>query len=167
MKQLNKIDKQILALRKQLADVHGSRTEVYTRIVGYLRAVSNWNKGKREEYDHRKPFAYETDTQEEESVAPLRAAEPAAEWSAQQDREGIGSFMLFYRDTCPGCPPVKRFLHKLDLPGQEVNVDHDGGLARAQQYHVMSVPTVVLMDKQGNVVNTVQNIRQLKQTFDR
>ena len=29
-------------------------TEVYTRIVGYYRPVSAWNRGKREEYRERK-----------------------------------------------------------------------------------------------------------------
>jgi len=27
--------------------------EVYSRIVGYFRPVSNWNKGKKEEYKDR------------------------------------------------------------------------------------------------------------------
>ncbi|MBN2880956.1 ribonucleoside triphosphate reductase [Candidatus Woesearchaeota archaeon] len=31
-------------------------TEVYSRIVGYYRPVGNWNKGKREEYNHRVHF---------------------------------------------------------------------------------------------------------------
>lgn len=31
-------------------------TEVYSRIVGYYRPVGNWNKGKREEFDHRVAF---------------------------------------------------------------------------------------------------------------
>ena len=30
--------------------------EVYSRIVGYLRPVNQWNKGKREEYNKRKEF---------------------------------------------------------------------------------------------------------------
>lgn len=30
--------------------------EVYSRIVGYLRPVSQWNKGKQEEYALRKPY---------------------------------------------------------------------------------------------------------------
>ncbi|MFH1582400.1 MAG: ribonucleoside triphosphate reductase, partial [bacterium] len=30
--------------------------EVYSRIVGYLRPVQQWNNGKREEYDKRKVF---------------------------------------------------------------------------------------------------------------
>ncbi len=33
-----------------------SKTEVFSRIVGYYRPVSNWNKGKREEYNHRIEF---------------------------------------------------------------------------------------------------------------
>ena len=31
--------------------------EVYSRIVGYLRPISNWNPGKREEYAWRKEYA--------------------------------------------------------------------------------------------------------------
>jgi len=31
----------------------GSTCEVYSRVVGYLRPVSQWNEGKREEYAHR------------------------------------------------------------------------------------------------------------------
>jgi ribonucleoside-triphosphate reductase len=34
----------------------GARTEVYSRSVGYLRPVSQWNKGKEEEFKERKTF---------------------------------------------------------------------------------------------------------------
>jgi ribonucleoside-triphosphate reductase len=34
----------------------GEATEVYSRIVGYYRPISNWNKGKAEEFVHRKEF---------------------------------------------------------------------------------------------------------------
>jgi ribonucleoside-triphosphate reductase len=30
--------------------------EVYSRIVGYLRPVRNWNEGKRREFADRKTF---------------------------------------------------------------------------------------------------------------
>ena len=30
--------------------------EVYSRIVGYLRPVSQWNVGKRQEWAERKPY---------------------------------------------------------------------------------------------------------------
>ncbi len=34
----------------------GGKTEVWSRCVGYLRPVSQWNKGKQEEFKERKPF---------------------------------------------------------------------------------------------------------------
>lgn len=30
--------------------------EVYSRIVGYLRPIQNWNDGKRREFEDRKTF---------------------------------------------------------------------------------------------------------------
>ena len=34
----------------------GSECEVYSRIVGYIRPVQQWNKGKKEEFKTRKTF---------------------------------------------------------------------------------------------------------------
>ena len=34
----------------------GQETEVWSRVVGYLRPVQNYNKGKKEEYFDRKKF---------------------------------------------------------------------------------------------------------------
>ena len=34
----------------------GKEVEVYSRIVGYLRPISNWNPGKVEEMRARKEF---------------------------------------------------------------------------------------------------------------
>ena len=32
------------------------RTEVFSRVVGYIRPVSQWNDGKQEEFRQRKMF---------------------------------------------------------------------------------------------------------------
>ena len=34
----------------------GAKTEIYSRVCGYFRPVSNWNKGKKEEFKDRKTF---------------------------------------------------------------------------------------------------------------
>lgn len=34
----------------------GEKTEVYSRVCGYFRPVSNWNKGKKEEFKDRRTF---------------------------------------------------------------------------------------------------------------
>jgi len=33
-----------------------TRCEVYSRVVGYLRPVNQWNRGKRQEFSDRKMF---------------------------------------------------------------------------------------------------------------
>lgn len=43
-------------LKKELKEVHGTKCEVYSRVVGYLRPVQGWNKGKQEEFAMRKNF---------------------------------------------------------------------------------------------------------------
>ena len=32
------------------------RCEIYSRVCGYFRPVSNWNQGKREEFKERKTY---------------------------------------------------------------------------------------------------------------
>jgi len=35
--------------------------EVYSRIVGYLRPIQNWNKGKQQEFEERKTYRIRAD----------------------------------------------------------------------------------------------------------
>lgn len=37
----------------------GQKNEVYSRVCGYFRPVTDWNKGKKEEFKDRK--AYQAD----------------------------------------------------------------------------------------------------------
>jgi ribonucleoside-triphosphate reductase len=39
--------------KQEFCEKCGSPTEIYSRIVGYLRPVSNWNLGKKEEFKER------------------------------------------------------------------------------------------------------------------
>jgi ribonucleoside-triphosphate reductase (formate) len=45
-----------------------TRTEVYSRVVGYFRPVQNWNAGKQEEFRQRK--TYVVDAKHAEERAP-------------------------------------------------------------------------------------------------
>ena len=38
----------------------GEKCEVYSRVCGYMRPVSNWNHGKREEFKDRKTYKWKT-----------------------------------------------------------------------------------------------------------
>ena len=50
------IENKISDIKKELQEVHGTKCEVYSRVVGYLRPVQGWNKGKQEEFAMRKKF---------------------------------------------------------------------------------------------------------------
>ncbi len=36
------------------------KTEVYSRVCGFFRPVSQWNKGKKEEFADRTPYEIQT-----------------------------------------------------------------------------------------------------------
>ena len=50
--------------------------EVYSRIVGYLRPVQDWNEGKQQEFSERKTFDVQRPTQPGD---PDKPAEPIRE----------------------------------------------------------------------------------------
>jgi anaerobic ribonucleoside-triphosphate reductase len=54
---VNEIQEKINELRNQQNSVQGTKCEVYSRVVGYLRPVSLWNDGKREEFKIRKTYS--------------------------------------------------------------------------------------------------------------
>lgn len=53
------IIKQIEALEEEKKNVKGTKCEVWSRVVGYLRPVENYNEGKKAEYQMRKKFNIE------------------------------------------------------------------------------------------------------------
>lgn len=56
MDRIEEITARITELTRQLDEVEGTQCEIYTRIVGYHRAIENWNKGKKAEYGVRKVY---------------------------------------------------------------------------------------------------------------
>lgn len=43
-------------IKEEMKEVKGTPCSVYSRVVGYLRPVQNWNVGKKEEFNQRKMF---------------------------------------------------------------------------------------------------------------
>lgn len=52
----SEIAAKIAELKAAEAKAKGTPCEVFSRVVGYLRPVQNWNDGKKEEYKLRKHF---------------------------------------------------------------------------------------------------------------
>lgn len=84
---LKELDEQIAQVRAELENVHGTQTEVYARIVGYYRAVRNWNRGKADEFKKRKMFELNCDERPDAvSQHPKLSAENPSE-SQQKELE--------------------------------------------------------------------------------
>ncbi|MCD6522645.1 MAG: hypothetical protein J7K68_02765 [Candidatus Diapherotrites archaeon] len=45
-----------VAAQTQTLEEQRTRCEVYSRVVGYLRPVNQWNDGKQSEFSDRKAF---------------------------------------------------------------------------------------------------------------
>ena len=161
------IDTRIKELKVELASVRGTETEVYTRIVGYYRSVKNWNLGKREEYGQRKVFNAERAVAD--SIQESKAVE-SAEKEVPGTREGVKltpkGYVLFTRDLCPNCPPVKEYVNELGLDGVHVDVDTEEGLSAARHYGVMASPTVIFFDDEKKELFRAHNLSDLKKRME-
>jgi len=139
MRNLAAIEAELTAAKQELATLEGTPTEVYSRIVGYYRAVRNWNKGKREEYGERRLFA----------VGSASVAVPAVGTAVSSAPLVDPRVLLFVRPACPACPSAKAAAGKLGLPVDLVDADTEEGLAEAARRNVFSTPTAILLSGDG------------------
>jgi ribonucleoside-triphosphate reductase len=165
------LDARISELRLELERARGRETEVYTRIVGYYRAVKNWNAGKREEYGQRKLFelpsldpegARVIPVEEEAHAYPALGADAFDADSSSPVVPNPAEYLLFERDSCPNCPPVKRFVDELAMDGVHHDVDTEEGLSAARRYGVMASPTVIFLDAQKKEMFRAHSVSDLR-----
>lgn len=162
------VEAEIRRTRDALENARGTETEVYARIVGYYRSVRNWNKGKRDEYNHRKQFVYG------ESGAHIPAVKGADcgradELPAAKGASGstaAATYEFYARRTCPNCPPVKEYLANSAVRGELVDVDTEAGLARAAEKGVFSAPTVILYDAAGAETARAHSVQELSAALE-
>ncbi|MDR2445536.1 MAG: hypothetical protein LBD44_06350 [Spirochaetaceae bacterium] len=153
MRKLEEIEKDLEQVRGALSSVKGAPAEVYSRIVGYYRSVRNWNKGKREEYGERRLYDIETSTAHTEGVTPHVANAAAVSAAVLEKVEPFNSsephVLLFVRPGCPACPSAKAAAGRLGIPFDTIDTANEDGLAEAMRRNVMSTPTAILLDKDG------------------
>jgi hypothetical protein len=152
------IEARIAELRGELASVEGRPTEVYSRIVGYYRSVRNWNAGKRQEYGERVAFSFPEmkAALAESRIAP--AAEPrvrapdadrAAAVSAPEGARLRDGILVFTKEHCPNCPPVKNFVVSSGIKAVFIDAEAEEGLELARDHGIMATPTVLGFDAEG------------------
>jgi len=114
----------------------GKPNEVYSRITGYYRPVSNWNDGKTKEYGMRK--CYELDKKEPKL------------------KNGI---YLFGTKTCPNCKMAKTLLKKAKIEFNDIDAEEDAELTKT--FGVKQAPTLVVVKKgEKELIYNVSNIKK-------
>lgn len=143
----------------------GKKTEIYSRITGYYRAIQNWNDGKTQEFADRK--TYEIGTSRLTHTGPLNALPHKVE---SQDDGGecgccgpdgcnfgdgdtgnsvdttvvespVDTDMLITTRSCPNCKIVKNFMSEHGIVHTEVYADeHPEIIAR---FNVSTAPSLV------------------------
>lgn len=179
LRTISQIDAEIAATKAALENVHGSETEVYARIVGYYRSVRNWNRGKRDEFNHRKMFELGENVMAENSSYEITEADRACACGEpvriMQEEEcedtlssenGVSRYELFARGTCPNCPPVKSYLSGVSIPGVAIDVDSSEGLSLAARKGVLAAPTVIVYDSDDNEIARAHNVEELTEIFE-
>ena len=158
---VQEIDTKLDELRELRLNVTGTTTEVYSRIVGYYRSLNNWNKGKREEYDYRQYYNSNYANTEEDFV---RTEPMQGELTLEENispTENARSYLFFYRQTCPNCPPMKEALSSFEMKGKWIDVDTEEGYAMAERYTIMAAPTVVFVDEEGRETHRASQPKDL------
>lgn len=161
LEKIKAIDEEILLLKKEMDQVEGMETEVYSRIVGYYRSVRNWNLGKRGEYKERVPFST-ISGRKIKQIVNTESSDVTLNDASDQD---VWSYSYFYRTTCPNCPPMKEVLKNVKLKSQSFNVDTDSGMDEASKLNIFSAPTAVFFNKDGKEIFRTGNAKEVEENF--
>ena len=139
--------------------VCGEKTEVYSRITGYYRPISNWNDGKAKEYDMRKEYVI---NQED-----IKYSEPEKEKNKEENKKTnkVKGYLLFGTKTCPNCKIAKEKLKEKNLVYEYIDAEEMIDLT--QKYDIMSAPTLIRINDEGydkvvnasNIINFVDHIQ--------
>lgn len=167
---IREIDTEIAQLENELSNVKGTATEVYSRIVGYYRAVGNWNKGKREEFKHRVCFdvgnSKEKEIVAEEKVAAtseVKVEIPVAPTVISTEKL---RYLLFSSDYCRNCQPVKEYLDGKYISYESVDVSTDLGMNAAKAWDVKATPTMIVLNNNDKVVCKANTREEVMKFFE-
>ncbi len=166
MRTLEEVEKEIAQTQAELNSVKGTETEVYARIVGYYRAVRNWNQGKRDEFKNRKLFDIEGINLTGTMLSPKQKTEkkPASNTASCS---AYGRYEIFTRHECPSCPPVAEFMKGTELEGRSIDVDSDEGLSEAASKGVFASPTIIVYDADGKETSRAHSLPELQEIFEK
>ena len=148
----------------------GKKTEVYSRVTGYYRAVQNFNDGKAHEFADRKEYKVNSDSlskpenecescKTDYTELPKTNIEPDIENTVRTILAGTRKPMLFTTSTCPNCKMAKKFISEYGFDCDILLAEENTDLVK--MYEITSAPTLIVFDNGQPVkIQNVSNIRK-------
>ena len=127
----------------------GKTTEIYSRITGYYRPVSNWNNGKAQEFEDRLTY----------DLNKLDKAEKKDDKVLEDNTDKVDinddiKLTLVTSSTCPNCKMIKTVMNNKGIEYDVVVADEDIEFAKANK--ISSVP-VLLVSSGDEVISRFNN----------
>ena len=149
----------------------GKKTEVYSRVTGYYRAVQNFNDGKEHEYHDRKEYKFDNSifntTEENNDVLKADYTElPKLDENSHDLESAVRTLladtrkpMLFTTATCPNCKMAKKFIAEAGFDCDILLAEDNAELVKL--YEITSAPTLIVFEQgQPKKIQNVSNIRK-------
>ena len=139
------------------ATLERTKCEIWTRVMGYHRPVSQYNLGKKSEFYSR---VYFKSISEDNLELVKRYG-----GSISKENEKM-KLLLFTTNTCPKCPAVKNWLTSNNIDYFAVDNSMLNFWELTKKYDIHSVPTLVALDSNGEVAWKVHEISQIQQQLN-
>ena len=127
----------------------GKTTEIYSRITGYYRPVSNWNNGKAQEFEDR--LTYDLNKLNKAEKKDDKVLEDN---TVKEDIKDDIKLTLVTSSTCPNCKMIKNVMDSKGIEYDVVVADEDIEFAKANK--ISSVP-VLLVSSGDEVISRFNN----------
>jgi ribonucleoside-triphosphate reductase len=134
-----------------------TKCEIWTRVMGYHRPVSQYNFGKKSEFYSR---VYFKATCEANSSFVHQYGGCLKESSTLPAKPKL---LLFTTNTCPKCPAVKNWLDSSGIEFFGIDNTMLNFWDIADKYNVRSVPTLIAVDENGKEIWRANEVSEIQQ----
>lgn len=133
-----------------ICPICGQPTEVWSRITGYYRPISNWNAGKSQEWEERVTY---------DMGEKVHSGRDFVKQTQKRKTPISSNRYLFTTPTCPNCKIVQEMLKKRGVDYQLIDATKEVDLAK--RYDIMRAPTLVVdHDERYEQYSDLSAIRQ-------
>lgn len=132
-----------------------TKCEIWTRVMGYHRPVSQYNFGKKSEFYSRQYFKAAVN-ENNQFINRYSSA-------VTLEKPNVIKLLLFTTNTCSKCPAIKNWLGQADIDYFAIDNSMLNFWEMAEKYNVRSVPTLLALNEEGKEVWRASELSEIQQ----